>query len=366
MSKYKKRKDGRYAVNVDIGYHPDGRRKRKTVYGKTIAELNHNLAEIRLQADTGHVIDDKNLTVGQWAVMWLKTYKNNASISTKRDYESVIKNHILTTELEHLRMQNVKSIHIQQRLNLIVDAGFHRTAEKTYNTLRQMFSQAVNNDIIYKDITASIPCPKYNPAKKRAISKEEIKWIEQIELSDKQRLFIYLALYCGLRRGEILSLAVNDIDIPNQTLKVQKNLVFCGNKSEIKHSPKTQAGFREIPIPEPLYSLLVKYLKSLNNIYLFTTVQGKLATTSFYKRFWDSIIDRLYKQSPNNPMLKHPKISAHILRHTYATNLFYAGVDLKTIQYLMGHSTIEVTLDIYTHFQVDNADVLEKISALRI
>ena len=82
MAKYKKRKDGRYATTVTVSYDTDGKRKQRTIYGKTIRELDDKLAEIKSQLNKGIVIDDEGLTVGEWAEQWLTLYKADVEHNT--------------------------------------------------------------------------------------------------------------------------------------------------------------------------------------------------------------------------------------------------------------------------------------------
>ena len=122
---------------------------------------------------------------------------------------------------------------------------------------------------------------------------------------------------------------------------------------EIKNSPKTSAGNREVPVTDELYGYLKQYLPTVKSLYVFPTAQNTLMTQSSYSRMWDKIINAInLSAGGRNGKLRVNKLSnnitPHMIRHTYATLLYEAGVDIKVAQYLMGHSSIKITMDIYT------------------
>lgn len=124
-------------------------------------------------------------------------------------------------------------------------------------------------------------------------------------------------------------------------------------------------------MPDKLFHSLKKYASSITSLYLFTMQNGELMTSSSFRRFWDNILDKLniaaggekytrtdlQKDKEQKPIrLIANDITPHMFRHTYATNLYYAGIDIKTAQMLLGHSSIQMTMDVYTH--LDNTKVL--------
>lgn len=347
MAKYKKRADGRYATSTIIGYDDNGKPKRKTIYGRTILELDKKVADFKSLQNKGIVIDDKNMTVEQWSKKWLELYKADKAYNTYQMYKRTVNNHIIPN-LGNIRLSALKKHQIQELLNKTVRIGHQRTAELIKITIQQIIKQAIIEEYIYKDVTIGLSLPKKQKNEKRALTDTEKSLIQDTELNNKERAFVDLLYYTGVRRGEALALMVSDIDFVNKKIKINKNLVIKDGESEIKPSPKTDAGNRTIPMPVPLMVSLKQYISNLNTFYLFTQRNSDVMSRSAFRRFWDNIMDKIniaaggtkYRRkdtkNTNTKIKIANDISPHLFRHTYATNLYYAGVDVKTAQYLLG------------------------------
>jgi integrase len=371
-AKYKKRADGRYLIQVLIGYKMDGKPKYKNVYAHTIRELEEKAAKAREEVEKGIVVSDERMTVQKWAERWLELYKASKGYNTKRMYDTTLNCHIVPYIGSH-RLRELKPHHVQEMINKLLAEGKTRTAEMVYLTMNQILIQAVKNEYIYKNVMESVEMPKRIKPKKRALSEYEIQCVRNAELPAKEKTFIIFLLSTGMRRGEVFALTKTDIDMKKRIIHVYKNAVVKKNKMEIKHSPKTEAGNRDIPITDELYGHLSGYLPKLKSIYVFPTAKNTLMTESSYDRMWQKITDAL-NIAAGGKIIKNPvekdesqkgktgrrkvetvrlfplpnDITPHIFRHTYATLLYEAGVDVKVAQYLLGHNSLQVTMDIYT------------------
>ena len=321
MAKYKKRPDGRYATSTIVRYTDD---------------------------------------VEQWGIKWLKLYKSAKEYNTYAMYLNALNSHIIP-EIGGIRLSALKSHHIQEMLNDIISVGHYRTAEIVRLTIKQIIQQAIINEYIYKDVSLKVSLPQSQKKEKRSLSNEEKAIFEKAKLTQRERVFVDLLYYTGVRRGEALALTVKDIDFKNRRLIINKNLVIKDGESHLKNSPKTNAGNRSIPLPAKLLSELQEYIAHAKNIYLFTMKSGEPMTKSSFRRFWYNILDKMnvaaggdeFSRSDTAIRLIAKDVTPHIFRHTYATNLYYAGIDVKTAQRLLGHSSIQVTLEIYTHLDAE-------------
>ncbi len=360
----KKRADGRYCKQVLIGYNPNGTRKMKTIYGKTIKEVEKKEHELQNKIATGIKVLEDTITVEEWGTKWLDVYKVDVSKSTYAMYENCLRNHIIPT-VGTIPIAKLKSIQIQEALNGYIKDGNVRTAEIYKLTIKQILKQAIEQGIINKDICSGLNKIKPKREEKRVLTEFEKECISKTTYTDKEKLFIDLLYYTGIRRGEALALTVRDVDCNAKMLSINKNLDIRENQSVIKE-PKSFAGYRNIPIPDVLFDKIVGYIQQNKSINLFAMKNGELMSRSSFRKMWESIIKKT-KATAEEMSLKNLDsfskwtdetitFTPHIFRHTYATNLYYAGVDIKRCQYLLGHSSLEMTLKIYTHLDNKNND----------
>lgn len=367
MSKYKKRADGRYCKQIFVGYKPDGKRKMKTIYGRTIKEVEQKEREIRDSIENGIDLGKSDMTLKEWGLQWLEVYKNNVSNATRLMYESSLNNYIIPN-LGNIPLSKIKPVQIQKTINEILNSGHTRTGEIFKLTIKQIISQAVLEGLIQKNVCESLEKIRSNVDEKRTLTDFEIKCIMETKTyTPKERLFLKVLYYTGLRRGEALALTLHDIDTSQGKLSVNKSLDISENTPMVK-TPKTKAGYREVPIPNELYAELIPYIKHHNSVYLFPNAKGELPFHSSFRKMWESIMKKTQKtageiacEEDNDSKIRLVRdtsitFTPHIFRHTYATNLYYAGVDVKKSQYYLGHSSIEMTLKIYTHLDNERND----------
>lgn len=345
----RKRKDGRYTKRIRLSNGAT-----KDVYGYSPEEVENKILDIRIQEKSGLVLNDNTL-FGEWAIIWYKTNKENrGSFSTQYSYKNIINVHLMPT-LGGMRLRDIKQVHIKQ---ILKDRDTYSSSlqHKILITLNQIFNDALNNGLISNNPAKGIINSGKKTKEKRPLTAEEKELLLESVKNTNVELFINIALFCGLRRGEILGLKWSDIDFENRILHVSRAVEFKENAPIIKE-PKTKAGTRNIPIPLNLYNLLLEYPKDKE--YLFTKKDGTLMSKMAFRRMWDIVIDKLQKSHNRDiPISESQKkcnmifeVTPHILRHTYCTFLYSAGVDLKTAQYFMGHANISITAQIYTHME---------------
>ncbi|MDR1559965.1 MAG: site-specific integrase [Clostridiales bacterium] len=352
MVKYKKREDGRYLRQIQVGFYDNGKPKYKAIYGKTIKELEDRVAEFQQNQKRGMIVNDEGLTVGRWAEQWLESYKANNEYNTIRMYKGILSAHIIPS-IGGIPLKKLKLFHIQDMINKQLADGHHRTAQQTLLTVKQILKTAVKNELIYKNAAEDVEIPKKAKPKKRALTDQEIGYIYAASLDLKQRAFLLTLLCTGMRKGEILALTKNDIDLKERAISVNKDAIIKVNQMEIKDRPKSEAGNRVIPIVDALYPILLEYMKQQDSMIVFPAAGGGLMSDTSYRFFWDRILKALnVAAGGSNGKLKvmalAPDITAHLFRHTFITLMYYSGVRLKTAQYLAGHSSIQMTMDVYT------------------
>ncbi len=363
MSKKKNatRADGRIAVQVYLGKGEDGKRRIKTVYGNTQKEANEKAAELKAQLGKGLDVANKTKTFKEWAKLFLASQKVMLSAS---EYE--LKKNRLQFFYDYFGEANIESIRPFQ-----IEAALMKLAEKNPTTgnpsakktlsvykqvCGQVFKFAIKNRVVEYNPAEYAELPQNAPQKeRRALTETERKWIMECDSTEQRaKRAAMIAMFCGLRRGEMTALTWNDINFKDKTITVNKSYNFKSNTVKL---PKTAAGVRTVPMPDTLVEFLKNEKKEGINV--IVTKSGKLMTESAWKRMLESFLIDLEiahgtgkkkkKCAPEPTVFTIQLFGWHDLRHTYATLLYEAGVDVLTAQYLLGHASASTTMEIYTH-----------------
>lgn len=325
------RVNGRYYRHIAL---PDG--KTKYVYGGSPAEVNQKVREQYKAAETGLLIEDNTLA-GEWATKWLKTYKASLRGNTIKNYLNAYNNHIAPV-LESIPLKAVRPVHIQKVMNKASQYS-EDLQRKVLNTMKQIFDTAIQNRLIVMNPCNGIKItPHATDERIKVLAPAQQKQLLEKVNEPMPLVFVALGLYCGLRREESLGLMWSDIH--GNKLTVNRAVTFLKNQQDPNHELKSKAAHRTIPIPKPLAEILKQ--TPHKGLYVIVPPHGGEMTLMSYRRMWSHVTKAV-----------NFDVHSHMLRHTYATSLYRAGVDLKTAQYLLGHSDIKMTAEIYTHIQQD-------------
>lgn len=287
--------------------------------------------------------------------------KRDLSENTRRGYGTVI-NRIKESDFGQMRVRTVKISDAKAFYISLHDRGNKRNTISIFHcVLRPAFEMAVDDDMIRKNpfkfqISDILP----NDAGKRtALTKAQqeayLKYVQEYG-RDNYYNDILILLGTGLRVSELYGLTKNDVDFKTRCIYIDHQLCRTAEKPYFITTPKTSSGVRTIPMTDTVYLALKQVIKNrpvgkAEQIvdgyggFLFLDKSGmpKVAMhLENYMRGIQSKINRLYGNS-------FPRVIPHVLRHTFCTNMQQAGIDVKSLQYLMGHSNVSVTLDIYTH-----------------
>lgn len=275
------------------------------------------------------------------------TVRPNTVRNYRERYEKNIK-----SDMEKMGLKDVKPLHCQKILNKMAECGYaESTIKQTRITMSNMFDFAVQNDLLSKN-----PC---NKAVKANIGKEVTKK-EAMTISQQQKFLVAIKgniyedqyaflLQTGLRTGEMMGLRWGDIDFEAGLLRVRQTLAYNYRTGEWKVGPpKSRAGYRSVPLTEAAAGILRRRRESLVKSgaalpqwrdYVFLGETGEPTKNSAYDAM-------LYKLCDRSGI---PRFSMHALRHTFATRCIEAGMKPKTLQTILGHSNISVTMNLYVH-----------------
>lgn len=355
-----RRPDGRWQGSITIGRDDRGRLIRKYFYGKTRKEtsekLNRAIEELR---DNRFINKSDNPTVEQWCHEWLWSYKRNSvKQKTFDQYETILRTHIIP-DIGDIRLADLKTMHIQRIINKMYDSGLsHRTIEVMKIVMHAALKQAQRNKLVSENVCENVVLPRKQPKHIRVLNEDEqTKLIAALKDNYIGRGLLF-ALYTGMRRGEVLALKWSDYDKNEKTISITKALSRVrtynkdGNKTMLTvTTPKTDTSIRTVPLIDKAVELLAehkrkqeRYMELVGDYYtdndlIFSSSRGDYLDPGNFNRKLNKTVKKI----------GIAQISPHALRHSFATRGLEAEVSLKAMQELLGHSSITVTGDIYTH-----------------
>lgn len=365
MAKYKKRKDGRYYTQVNTGkYDENGKPIRISVYATSCIGLDKKVSEIKTDLNRGTYADDQGMSFGRYAEKWVDTYKSDRDVATYKKYKGIIRNHI--SGIRDIRLKDLTKSDIQMQLSALSDHP--DTKRMLLITIKQILEAAIDDGLLYRNVARSIKNTASAPVQEsRPLSDSEkraIKYCSDNLFDNWQRLYVNTLFVTGMRPQEALALTRNDVDIRNSTITVNKALSWKGGK-HIK-APKSQKGYRTIPVPFSFIDLFKKCTAGSQSLYLFPGRNNELISQSTYKRIWNDIFSKIDRQMGGTDQIHATDLHPYMFRHNYATMLYYKGVDVKEAQRLLGHSSIRITLEIYTHLESEKTTLTDKINSIAL
>lgn len=354
-----RRSDGRIAVQVYLGT-VDGKRRYKTVYGKTQKEANQKAEEIRVQVQRGVDMVSQERSFSYWAQRFLLSRKSRVSVGW---YETMSRRVAhLSDRLGKTDVGKIRLCDVQTALDEIAERNPYNGKPTTKKTLteyaslvKQIFRFCAANRVIDRSpIEYLLDTPNGRSSKHRkAITAEQRQWIE--DTPHRAQLPAMIMLYAGLRRGELSALTWADIDLQDRVIHVTKS--YDARHKAIK-STKTAAGMRDVPIPAVLSDFLSAQPRQ--SVLVCPSAHGEYMSDTAWKRLWESYmrdLNKKYGKFVGAPQRKRREklplvidtFTPHELRHTFSTMLYDAGVDPLTAREMLGHTDIKTTLSIYTH-----------------
>jgi integrase len=340
------RADGLYVSSVSLGYDGNGKRRRKTVYGQTKAEVQQKLRQLQDKADRGQIADAPNLTLGAYLQSWLAAIRGSVSDGTHGYYEEHVRLHITPriggTKLAALNAAAVQAFYGRMAAEGVSDA----LRRKVGVTLGVALAEAVRLRLIFANPVRDVRKPK--PARKEVTALTAEQAVAFLEAARPDRLFaLYVvAIDSGARQGELFGLEWQDVDFEAGCIQVRRTL--RSRKGELCIGPpKTEQSRRRIDLSRYALEVLNEHRKAM-------LAEGHYGPDA--PVFCDTDGGRLRKSNvvrrSFHPILKRAGVTGitfHGLRHSCASMLLHHGESIKVVSERLGHASTAMTLNIYAH-----------------
>jgi integrase len=310
--------------------------KKRYVYGKTKKDVAAKLVKAIADRDAGLVYDSEKLTVGAYLDMWLDAIRDTLRRRTVQRHEQIARLHLKPT-LGKVKLDKLNALQLQALYRQKLDSGLSpRTVQIIHATMYKALKQAVKWQLIPRNIAEAVTPPKAPKAEIKPLTLTQVKALLNAARGDELEALYMLAVTTGMRSGELLGLQWRDVGLEAGVLQVRRT-VFNGEVN----APKTARSNRNIKLANTAVEALRRHPRvsssSLEGDWVFSSSAGtSMSVHNLHNRSW-------------KPLLKRAGLPCstrfHDLRHTCATLLLGKGVHPKLVQELLGHSSIEMTLD---------------------
>jgi integrase len=341
------RGDGQWTSSISLGSDTNGKRKRKTVYGKTKKEVQDKLRDLQNRAAQGTLDNAGQMTAGQLFDHWLeKVARPTVSPTTYDRYEEHVRIH-LKPHLGAIKLAKLNDLHVEHLYAEMERGGASASCrQKVGKALRQALRHAVARGLIAVNPALKVALPR--------VEKKEIRVYDQkqagqfLKAARKDRFYaLYVpALDSGMRQGELFGLQWPDIDFRTGSVHVQRSFENKGDQLRLKET-KSKKGRRRINLSRFTLDALLEHRKKMlaggmdvKTGQIFCDTQGGFLRKSNFRRM---------SFAPLLKASKLPPIRFHDLRHTCATLLLLRDVNVKVVSERLGHATVQLTLDVYSH-----------------
>lgn len=351
------RKNGTYQ-----GRYKDRFGNSKTIYSKKLSELRKNLA-VKIAENETFVSVRETIKLDNWFNQWIKIYKEKSvRPNTLREYTHIYDKNI-SPFIGNRNINSLVKSDIQRIITLAHTNGYgYERQNKIKVILSDMMARALEDNLILKNpvLGSKVIDKKESKAKSLTLEEQNI-FFEYCKNTFYDNMF-NVAVNTGMRPGELFALTESDIDFENGFIDVNKTLVYQKYLTDTRKTfhleePKTKQSYRKVPINSVCKIYLERQIQQKaivsskrpkeQNDFLFTTKYNTPINSVIYADAIHAVIREINLLRPNNDLFKN--FSGHTFRHTFATRCFEHEIDPKVVQSYLGHASVKMTLDLYTH-----------------
>ncbi len=357
------RPDGRWVATVSLGYGANGKRKRRTVYGKSKQEAQTKLNKLTSSSMASTLVDIDKQTVAQFMDRWLRDVaKPTVGSNTYHSYSIANKNHV-SKRIGGVRLQKLTASHIQWMFAEMAREGIGPPTRRVVHiVLNVALRHAMEQNLVVRNVCRLVKITKVPKPKIHPLDSRQVAVFLDAAKGDRYEALYHLAVGSGMRQGEIFGLHWADTDLVSGTVSVHQSLVGPLPSELRLGDVKTASGRRMIRLPQHVIRALEEHRRRMmadgfgGLEFVFCNRGGRFIRRGHFTRF------------EFKPLLKRaglPSIRFHDLRHTHACLCLAAGQHPKVVQERLGHANIAMTMDTYSHVLPSiDAGTADKLDAL--
>lgn len=367
-----------WCARITIGWDGIGENRkqiRKAFYGKSKKEALNKATEAQARVLHGEAATSSNMKLSDWADKWMADYKSALAPRTIAQYKGVVKNQIKPA-IGDYALKNLKQSQIQKMVNDLFEKGYSPTIIKhTKQFTHEMLEAAVDDGYLVANPARKIRLPNMPKTKneKGAFTPYEEEQLiafmphyltqEKPHVPHKVGKAIIVSLKSGVRQEELLALSWDDINFTDSTISIHQSVTLNGYTPIIVPRTKNESSIRKIPLHPKAKEILLEMEPNADKAApVFCNDSGGIWAPNCFYRLYKSYIDALNIQLEKEGKLSVKYRPPHAMRHTCASDLNRKGTDPKTISQILGHATTDMTMNIYTHTDMQAMkDAMNKI-----
>ena len=356
----RQRANGRYEGRIKYDY------KSYSVYADTITETKKKMRDLKYKLEHGLFVSKEKITLDAWYKTWLEEYKKNrVKIGTYTSYEKYYQS-VIKSRLGSRNLNDIRGEHIQKLYNDLVKEGYALSSIKIVSAvLNGCFKQAERNGLIERNPVKLAELPRQTEKKTRqAMTREQQALFMEYAKESYLYHFFEVMLRTGMRKGEMQGLKYSDIDKKQNVIHVRRTLKYIEHRGYVEDTPKTRTSTRDIPMTAATLEHIEAQRKYWGfkvvklDQYLFCNENGEPISKERVQAEIERTIKRIRAAGYD-----FPRITSHVFRHTFATRAIEAGMQPQVLKTILGHSSLAMTMDLYSHVLPDTkAEEMEKIA----
>jgi integrase len=339
---YQRESDGKWCASVDLGF-VNGKRRRKVIYGKTRKEVADKLKAIHRDQAAGINVATGRQTVKAFLERWLEVSKQRNKTRTYEGYERIVALY-LVPHLGHIVLGKLAPEHVQMMIDRLALAP--NTVRNIRAVLRRALNQALKWKLVSRNVATLVETPRITQEEMSALDQQQARVLLRVLKGDRLEALYRVALSLGLRRGEVLGLRWQDIDLDTATLRIAQTVQRTRTQGLIIDTPKTKSSLRTLSIPPVLLAVLKRHrsrqegegIDNPHDLVFISTTGTPLEPDNITHRF------KAFAKAAELP----DDIHFHSLRHSCATLLLAQSVPMYVVKDILGHDQISTTMK-YTH-----------------